>query len=81
VIVASGIAMQFGAKPLFSDVAVKFDGGYRYGLIGANGSGKSTFMKIQGGYTAEAVRSSAALAEQATPRGRPATAARRSPAR
>jgi ATPase subunit of ABC transporter with duplicated ATPase domains len=48
-IVASGIAMQFGAKPLFSDVSVKFGGGYRYGLIGANGSGKSTFMKVLGG--------------------------------
>jgi len=48
-IVASGIAMQFGAKPLFTDVAVKFGGGNRYGLIGANGSGKSTFMKILGG--------------------------------
>jgi ATPase subunit of ABC transporter with duplicated ATPase domains len=59
VIVASGIAMQFGAKPPFSDVSVKFGGGYRYGLIGANGSGKSTFMKILGGYTAEAVRRSA----------------------
>ena len=31
-IVASGIAMQFGAKPLFSDVSVKFGGGDRYGL-------------------------------------------------
>ena len=41
--------MQFGAKPLFSDVAVKFGGGNRYGLIGANGCGKSTFMKILGG--------------------------------
>jgi ATPase subunit of ABC transporter with duplicated ATPase domains len=48
-IVASGIAMQFGAKPLFSSVSVKFGGGNRYGLIGANGSGKSTFMKILGG--------------------------------
>ena len=48
-IVASGIAMQFGAKPLFTDVAVKFGGGNRYGLIGANGCGKSTFMKILGG--------------------------------
>ena len=48
-IVASNIAMQFGAKPLFSDVSVKFGGGYRYGLIGANGCGKSTFMKILGG--------------------------------
>jgi len=49
VIVASGIAMQYGAKPLFSDVNVKFGGGNRYGLIGANGCGKSTFMKILGG--------------------------------
>jgi len=49
VIVTSGIAMQFGAKPLFSDVSVKFGGGNRYGLIGANGCGKSTFMKILGG--------------------------------
>jgi ATPase subunit of ABC transporter with duplicated ATPase domains len=48
-IVASGIAMQFGAKPLFQNVAVKFGGGNRYGLIGANGCGKSTFMKILGG--------------------------------
>src|SRR4029078_11642981 len=44
-IVASGIAMQFGAKPLFQNVAVKFGGGNRYGLIGANGCGKATFMK------------------------------------
>jgi len=49
VIVASGIAMQFGAKPLFTEVSVKFGGGNRYGLIGANGCGKSTFMKILGG--------------------------------
>ena len=34
-IVASGISMQFGAKPLFSDVSLKFGGGNRYGLIGA----------------------------------------------
>jgi ATPase subunit of ABC transporter with duplicated ATPase domains len=49
VIVASGIAMQFGARPLFENVSVKFGGGNRYGLIGANGCGKSTFMKILGG--------------------------------
>jgi ATPase subunit of ABC transporter with duplicated ATPase domains len=48
-IVASGVAMQFGPQVLFSNVTVKFGGGNRYGLIGANGSGKSTFMKILGG--------------------------------
>ncbi|MSP97287.1 MAG: ABC-F family ATPase [Betaproteobacteria bacterium] len=48
-ITTSGITMQFGAKPLFENISVKFGGGNRYGLIGANGSGKSTFMKILGG--------------------------------
>ncbi len=48
-LVASNITMQFGAKPLFENVSVKFGEGYRYGLIGANGSGKSTFMKILDG--------------------------------
>ena len=41
--------MRFGAKVLFENVNVKFGGGNRYGLIGANGCGKSTFMKILGG--------------------------------
>ena len=45
-LVAANIALQFGAKPLFENVNVKFGEGYRYGLIGANGAGKSTFMKI-----------------------------------
>ena len=40
--------MQFGAKPLFENVSVKFGDGNRYCLIGANGCGKSTFMKILG---------------------------------
>jgi len=40
--------MQFGAKPLFENVSVKFGDGNRYGLIGANGCGKSTFMKVLG---------------------------------
>ena len=48
-IVTSNITMQFGAKPLFENVSVKFGEGNRYGLIGANGCGKSTFMKILGG--------------------------------
>lgn len=41
--------MQFGAKPLFENISVKFSNGNRYGLIGANGCGKSTFMKILSG--------------------------------
>ena len=41
--------MQFGVKPLFENISVKFGEGNRYGLIGANGCGKSTFMKILGG--------------------------------
>ncbi|GMQ89012.1 MAG: ABC-F family ATPase [Gammaproteobacteria bacterium] len=45
----ANIAIQFGAKPLFENVSVKFSDGNRYGLIGANGCGKSTFMKILGG--------------------------------
>jgi len=49
VLVANNVTMQFGAKPLFENVSVKFGEGYRYGLIGANGSGKSTFMKILDG--------------------------------
>ena len=45
-LVAANITQQFGAKPLFENVSVKFGEGNRYGLIGANGAGKSTFMKI-----------------------------------
>jgi len=41
--------MQFGAKPLFENISIKFSEGNRYGLIGANGCGKSTLMKIIGG--------------------------------
>jgi ATPase subunit of ABC transporter with duplicated ATPase domains len=49
VLAANNITMQFGAKPLFENVSIKFGEGNRYGLIGANGSGKSTFMKILAG--------------------------------
>ena len=48
-LIATGITMQFGAKPLFENVTIKFGEGNRYGLIGANGCGKSTFMKILAG--------------------------------
>jgi len=43
------IAMSFGGKKLFDDVNVKFTHGNCYGLIGANGAGKSTFLKILAG--------------------------------
>ena len=46
---AANITIQFGAKPLFENVSLRFGSGNRYGLIGANGSGKSTFMKILSG--------------------------------
>ncbi|MGB5439569.1 MAG: ABC-F family ATPase [Gammaproteobacteria bacterium] len=45
----ANITMQFGAKPLFENISAKFSDGNRYGLIGANGCGKSTLMKILGG--------------------------------
>jgi len=48
-LISNNITMQFGAKPLFENVSVKFGDGNRYGLIGANGCGKSTFMKILAG--------------------------------
>ncbi len=45
----NNVTMQFGSKPLFENISVKFGSGNRYGLIGANGCGKSTLMKILGG--------------------------------
>lgn len=45
----ANITMQFDSKPLFEDISVKFSDGNRYGLIGANGCGKTTFMKILDG--------------------------------
>ncbi len=45
----ANLSIQFGPKPLFENVSVKFGNGHRYGLIGANGCGKSTLMKILGG--------------------------------
>jgi len=45
----ANVTMQFGEKPLFENISVKFQNGNRYGLIGANGCGKSTLMKIMTG--------------------------------
>lgn len=48
-IVVSNIGLEFGGTPLFSNVNIKFIPGNCYGVIGANGSGKSTFLKILSG--------------------------------
>ncbi|MDD3158770.1 ATP-binding cassette domain-containing protein [Anaeromusa sp.] len=45
----SNIELQFGKRVLFKDVSVKFTPGNCYGLIGANGAGKSTFLKVLSG--------------------------------
>ncbi|MBO7527008.1 MAG: ATP-binding cassette domain-containing protein [Clostridia bacterium] len=42
----SGVSLQFGSRVLFKDVNLKFTKGNCYGIIGANGAGKSTFLKI-----------------------------------
>jgi ATPase subunit of ABC transporter with duplicated ATPase domains len=46
---ASNVSLRFGKRVLFEDVNVKFTKGNCYGVIGANGAGKSTFMKILAG--------------------------------
>ena len=45
----SDVSVKFGDKPLFKDVNVKFTPGNCYGIIGANGAGKSTFLKVLSG--------------------------------
>lgn len=46
---ANNISLRVGKKALFEDVNIKFTEGNCYGLIGANGAGKSTFLKILSG--------------------------------
>lgn len=48
-ITVTDLAIQFNKKPLFEDVNLKFSPGNCYGVIGANGAGKSTFLKILSG--------------------------------
>jgi ATPase subunit of ABC transporter with duplicated ATPase domains len=48
-IATTNVSLRYGAKKLFEDVNVKFTPGNCYGLIGANGAGKSTFLKILSG--------------------------------
>lgn len=45
----SGVSLQFGSKKLFEDVNIKFTNGNCYGVIGANGAGKSTFLRVLSG--------------------------------
>lgn len=45
----SGVTLQFGKRVLFKDVSIKFTPGNCYGVIGANGTGKSTFLKLLSG--------------------------------
>ncbi len=45
----NNVSLKFGKRTLFEDVNIKFSNGNCYGLIGANGSGKSTFLKILSG--------------------------------
>ena len=46
---ANGVTLRLGKKALFEDVNIKFTEGNCYGLIGANGAGKSTFLRILSG--------------------------------
>ena len=46
---AVGVTIRFGKRTLFEDVNIKFNKGCCYGIIGANGSGKSTFLKVLSG--------------------------------
>ena len=48
-ITVSNVSVQFGKRVLFNDVNLKFTSGNCYGIIGANGAGKSTFLKILNG--------------------------------
>ncbi len=48
-IAAQGVSLQYGGRVLFKDVNINFTKGNCYGLIGANGAGKSTFLKILSG--------------------------------
>ena len=46
---ANNVTLRFGKKALFEEVNIKFTEGNCYGIIGANGAGKSTFLKILSG--------------------------------
>ncbi len=48
-LVTTGVTVRFGKRVLFEDVNIKFTKGNCYGIIGANGAGKSTFLKVLSG--------------------------------
>ena len=48
-IATSDLAKEYGARVLFADVSLQLNAGSRYGLVGANGSGKTTFLKVLAG--------------------------------
>ena len=48
-ITVKNVALRFGKRTLFEDVNLKFTAGNCYGIIGANGCGKSTFLKLLSG--------------------------------
>ena len=48
-ITVSNVSLRYGGRKLFEDVNLKFTAGNCYGVIGANGAGKSTFLKILSG--------------------------------
>src|SRR5882757_346265 len=48
-IVTSQLGKAYGGRTLFEEVTLKLNAGSRYGLVGANGSGKTTFLKVLAG--------------------------------
>ena len=52
-ITVSNVAVQFGSRKLFEEVSLKFNKGNCYGVIGANGAGKSTFLRVLSGELSE----------------------------
>ena len=57
----TGVSLQYGSKKLFEDVNLKFTKGNCYGIIGANGAGKSTFLKVLSGEIEDAKTQAAIL--------------------
>ena len=63
-IATTSVGKEYGARTLFADVSLQLNAGSRYGLVGANGSGKSTFMRLLAG-DEEASEGTVALVKRA----------------